>query len=301
MAGLWTGRGECDVDMRAKKNYPKIWGYCITAALLVSLLTGSILLGANIFGLTQSLRKPGLGVTDRDQLRFIPEEVWSYSKSLEEIEELEYLDGREELAEHANMIINRSLIHVDWERVDPREYRQLVPFWENYFLWAIGRFTDLPQFNRYHYADYRRSIKRGIGICGDASMALSSVLDRFNVPNEIVSFDGHVIVEYETEDGTRALMDPDFGVSLGTSLLNLERDTEQVRGRYLAAGYNEREVAYLFEAYDQKYVVFDDTYHFMTQRYLFEKVSYFLKWLLPVVLILFPIICVYRIRRRGSH
>ncbi|WP_305966986.1 hypothetical protein [Marinobacter salsuginis] len=270
-------------------------------ALLVSLLIGSTLLGANIFGLTQSLRKPGLGVTDHEQLRFIPEVVWSYSKSLDEIEGLQRLDSREEIAEQANMIINRSLVHIDWERVDPREYRQLVPFWENYFLWAIGRFTDLPQFNRYHYADYRRSLQRGIGICGDASTALSSVMDRFNVPNEIISFKGHVIVEYEAENGVRALLDPDFGVSLGTSLQNLERNNEKVRERYLSAGYSEREINYLFEAYDRDYVIFDDTYHFMTQRYLFEKASYLLKWLLPFVLIFIPIFWAYRIRRRGNH
>jgi hypothetical protein len=270
-------------------------------ALLVSLLIGSMLLGANIFGLTQSLRKPGLGVTDHEQLRFIPEVVWSYSKSLDEIESLQRLDSREEIAEQANTIINRSLVHIDWERVDSIEYRQLVPFWENYFLWAIGRFTDLPQFNRYHYADYRRSLQRGIGICGDASTALSSVMDRFNVPNEIISFKGHVIVEYEAENGVRALLDPDFGVSLGTSLQNLERNNAKVRERYLAAGYSEREINYLFEAYDRDYVIFDDTYHFMTQRYLFEKASYFLKWLLPFVLIFVPIFWAYRIRSRGNH
>lgn len=287
--------------MREKKRSLKTWISGKNAVLLVSLLTGSMLLGANIFGLTQSLRKPGLGVTDHNQLRFIPEVVWSYSRSVDEIEGLKFLDNHRELAEQANMIINRSLIHVDWERVDPREYRQLIPFWENYFLWAIGQFTNLPQFNRYHYADYRRSLQRGIGICGDASIALSSVMDRFNVPNEIVSFDGHVIVEYEDQDGVRSLMDPDFGVSLGTSLQNLERDTEQVKERYLAAGYSEREVAYLFDAYERQYVIFDDTYHFMTQRYLFEKASYFLKWLLPVALIVFPILCVFRARRRVSH
>lgn len=287
--------------MCAQKRYPRTWMHWRSAALLVSLLIGSILLGANIFGLTQSLRKPGLGVTDHEQLRFIPEVVWSYSKSLDEIEGLQRLDSREEIAEQANTIINRSLIHIEWERVDPKEYRQLVPFWENYFLWAIGRFTDLPQFNRYHYADYRRSLQRGIGICGDASTALSSVLNRFNVPNEIISFKGHVIVEYEAQNGVRALLDPDFGVSLGTSLQNLERNNEKVRERYFSAGYSEREINYLFEAYGRDYVIFDDTYHFMTQRYLFEKASYFLKWLLPFVLIFVPIFWAYRIRRRGNH
>lgn len=275
----------------------------ISRQLIISwfiLTVGLALMTVNIYGLTQSIRKSGLGETDQEQLRFLPEKVWTYSQSLNAIDDLGSVQTRRALAERANQIIHNSLIHVEWERVDPEEYRQLVPFWENYFLWAVGRFTNLPQFERYHYSDYRRSIRRGIGICGDASTALSSVLDRYKVPNRIVSFDGHVIVEYEMENGDQYLIDPDFGVSLGTSLESLKADADKVRTKYLLAGYSEREVSYLFQAYERRYSIFDDTYHFMTKRYLFEKTSYVLKWLLPAGLILISsiwILIAHRSRR----
>ena len=135
---------------------------------------GLILMSINIYGLTQPIRKPGLGIIDHDQLRFIPEEVWSYEDSLTAINNLDASSSRIKFAEAANQVVNQSLIHPDWEKVDPVEYRQLVPIWENYFLWGVGMFSGLPQFERYHYANYKRNLERGIGICGDASTILSS-------------------------------------------------------------------------------------------------------------------------------
>ncbi len=268
---------------------------------LLCLAVGIVLMGINLYGLTQPIRKPGLGITDRDQLRFGPEEVWNYDRSLAAIESLATVEPKDQLAEAANEVVNKSLIHVKWNRVDPREYRQLVPVWENYFLWGIGRFSGLPQFERYHYADYRRNIRRGIGICGDASTILSSVMDRYDIPNRIVSFHGHVIVEYKNGDGEWNLLDPDFGVSLGMPLGSLLENPGQVRGRYLAEGYSENETDNLLAVYETDHAIFDDTYHFMTKRYLFENASYVAKWLMPVAFIALPLIWMVRTRRKTSH
>ena len=98
---------------------------------LVCLSIGMLLMAINLYGLTQPIRKPGLGVTDRDQLRFGPEEVWNYQQSMAAIDGLAALQSKNLLAETANDVVNKSLIHVQWNRVDPLEYRQLVPVWEN--------------------------------------------------------------------------------------------------------------------------------------------------------------------------
>jgi hypothetical protein len=260
--------------------------YWLHGLAVISLVVALMLMGINIYGLTQPIRKPGLGVTDHDQLRFIPEQVWSYEDSLTAINGLNAVSPRSALAEAANRVVHQSLVHPDWEEIDPVEYRQLVPIWENYFLWGIGKFSGLPQFERYHYANYERNIKRGIGICGDASTILSSVLDQHQIPNRIVSFSGHVIVEYEQEDGKSQLLDPDFGIALVIPLEELLERPEQVRARYLAAGYSDVEVDDLISIYQTAFALFDNTYHFMTLRYIFEKVSYIAKWVFPLSLIL---------------
>lgn len=111
------------------------------------------------------------------------------------------------------------------------------------------------------------------------------MLDRYGVDNRIVSFEGHVLVEAFTSAGTGLLLDPDFGVVLDLPLESLADDLTQVRQKYLDAGYSDSEIDYLMPVYDRSYRLFDNTYHFMSRRYLFEKASYVLKWILPLILI----------------
>lgn len=256
------------------------WGVALIAWVL-----GAVLLAINLYGLAQPLRKPGLGQTDQASLRFVPDQVWSYEKSLKEINALDPSLPGDQFLRDANRVVNRSLVHVDWNRVDPEAYRQRVPVWENYFLYLLGKFSGLPQFERYHYADYRRNIRRGIGICGDAATVLSSVLDRYQVDNRIVSFEGHVLVEAGT-GSNGVLLDPDFGVVLDVPLDALATRLPDIRQRYLDAGYSVREIDYLMPIYLGQYRLFDDTYHFMSKCYLFENASYILKWLLPLGLMM---------------
>lgn len=272
----------------------------VNLVVTVMLVLGLVLLSLNLYGLTQPLRKPGLGVTDQELLRFVPDQVWDYETSLSAINSLAGPESDVPLAEQANNVVHQSLVHVKWTDVDPVAYRQLVPPWENVYLWAVGRFSGLPQFERYHYADYRRSIERGIGICGDASIVLSSVLERYNVESDIISFRGHVIVEYENPKGQKLLLDPDFGVVINRSLDELKADPDIARPLYLEAGYGAQEVDDLVSIFSKDYATFDDTYDFMAKRYLFEKTTYILKWLLPPLLILPAIVLWFRRRRQGS-
>lgn len=271
----------------------------VNLVVTVMLVLGLVLLSLNLYGLTQPLRKPGLGVTDQELLRFIPDQVWDYETSLSAINSLAGTESDVPLPEQANDVVHQSLVHVKWTDVDPVAYRQLVPPWENVYLWAVGRFSGLPQFERYHYADYRRSIERGIGICGDASIVLSSVLDRYSVESDIISFRGHVIVEYENPEGEKLLLDPDFGVVINRSLNELKANPELVRPLYLEAGYPRQEVDDLVSIYSGDLAIFDDTYGFMAKRYIFEKVTYVLKWVLPPLLILPAIVLWFR-RRSGT-
>lgn len=261
------------------------------------ILLGIILICINLYGITQSIRKPSLGVSDYDYLRFIPDEVWSYDKSIKEIELLSNVSAENELAIAANQIAHQSLVHIAWRRVDANEYRLMIPIWENYFLYALSQFSGLPQFERYHFADYKRNIRRGVGICGDASTVLSSILDRYDIDNRIISFNGHVIVEQSNRAGQFRLLDPDFGVVIDLSLDEMFINMSAVRSAYQRAGYSSREIDNLINIYKTEYTIFDDTYHFMSKRYIFENVSYIAKWFFPIILIL---ISLYYIKKNGS-
>jgi hypothetical protein len=67
------------------------------------------------------------------------------------------------------------------------QFNQLIPIWENYFIYFMGVFSGIPEYERYHFANYQRSLERGIGLCGDASMVISQLLDKQNISNKILT------------------------------------------------------------------------------------------------------------------
>lgn len=259
--------------------------YLPLAASLLMAVTGIALLSINLYGLFADIRKDDLGQEEPELLRFAGDVPLSYRESLAKLGDIQQLDGLEYALE-ANQLVQQSLSHIHWHRVDPIEYRQLIPVWENYFLYFTGLFSNLPQFERYHFVDYRRSLERGIGICGDASMVLSQMLDKKGIENRIVSYGGHVITEVTLGDNQKLLLDPDFGVNLDMSLADLQARPADAYLPYIEAGYKEKEALALVRIYTTRHTTYDSVYAFMPRRYLFEYGSYILKWLVPAFLLL---------------
>ncbi len=247
-------------------------------------------MGLNLYGLTQPLRYPGLFQTEEELLRFPTEGNFTFDEALQALDEFEPESSELDTARKLNKLVNSAITHVQWTRVDPSRYRQLVPVWENFFLYAIGKYTSMPQFNRYHFTDYRRSLERGIGMCGDASVALSSLLTEYSIENNIIAMNGHVIVEMFDENGQSHLLDPDFGVDLGVSLDELRGSLDRVSDAYVQAGYvMTGETASIIDTYALKTGrdIYEGTVGYMTTRYYFERASYVMKWVLPALLIAF--------------
>lgn len=254
----------------------------IRAAAALLLFTMSVsLLALNVFGLTSSIRMEGLDTVDSSLVRFRNDGYMSYRQSIKQLDSIAEL-ATTAYAIDATKIVRNSLTHVRWKSVDAREFRQLIPAWENYFLFLVGSFSGLPQFERYHFVDLNRSLERGIGICGDASMVMSQLLDRKNIKNEIVSFDGHVINQATLDNGKQILLDADFGVVMDFDLETLIRDPDKAASFYENEGFREWEVRALLRIYRTPHATFDNVYAFMPKRYIFEYSTYVLKWLLPL-------------------
>jgi len=267
--------------MKPTKNATMYWR--LLAALFCIFFSVALLL-VNLYGEFSNIRKEGLGYESPEFIRFDNDKPLSYEDSIKKLESIPKKSDRQ-YAYEANQIVQQSLAHIEWKKVDPVEYRQRIPIWENYFLYFAGELSNLPQFERYHFVDYKRSIKRGIGICGDASMVLSQVLDNANIQNHIVSFDQHVITEAILSDGEHMLLDPDFGIIMNIGLDELIRNPEKAYSYYIKGGFNKQETMSLVHIYKSEYKIFDDVYSFMSKRYIFEYTTYFIKWPLPIILL----------------
>jgi hypothetical protein len=258
--------------------------------LTTSFLLGLLLLSINTYGLFQDIRPT---VFFDDELRFKNDQPLTYTETISQLSRLPN-ETDVQFSQRVTKVIAAGLAHIHWERFEPEKFNQLVPIWENYFLYFAGKVSGISEYEKYHFADYKRSLERGIGICGDASMILSQVLDKHNIENKIITFPGHVLVSATFENENEQLFDADFGVALPFSADEIKQSPSLVSSHYLDAGYFDYDVKAFNKIYDNNYQRWSGVEHFITKKYYFEKISYWLKWPLPIFLIIIPLIYFYQ-------
>ena len=262
------------------------------ACAIVLFILGAGLTLINIYGLSQSLRAPELHLSES---RFHNDASLSFNESLEQIKRKKN-ESDTDYAHRLTHVISQSLMHIHWEKeTDTRKFNQLIPIWENYF---IHLFSGLPEYKKYHFADYRRSLERGIGICGDASMIMSQLLSKENIPNQILAFPEHVVVSIYPETNEEMIFDPDFGIVLPFNPQNLKQTHSKTGTYYLDGGYSAREAVMMQTIYSGDFNRWNGVSHFIKKKYYFEKLAYFLKWPLPLLMIVLATVMYYRARYR---
>jgi hypothetical protein len=253
-----------------------------TVFAIIIFVVGLLLLLLNTYGLSQSLRPDGL-VTPH--LRFGERDLRLSEEQFFASVERGPSESDIDFARRMTTVIADGMAHVHWERYPEDQFNQRVPVWENYILWAMGKVSGIPEFERYHFSNPAKSMSRGIGICGDASMLMSQLLDSNGISNRLVTVPGHVLVEAKI-DNRWVTFDPDFGVVLGTAAADLASNAQRIGSIYRAHGFKYYEVAFIEDRLAFPPTYWNGVSHFITKKYYFEKVSYLLKWLIPVALML---------------
>ena len=264
------------------RKFPNMNSNIIKIFCLFFGITGFVLLSINIYGLNQSLRPKPPQIQD---LRFGKNDV---SLQLEEyLKQIQKLDGESEARFSSRLahVIAQGTAHIHWMDYDVERFNQRVPVWENWILFGMGIISNIPEYQRYHFSNPYKSIERGIGVCGEVSMVMEQLLEQNDIRSEIISFAGHVIVS-ATVDDSEVLLDPDFGVTIPFPIERLAENIDVVKEIYLDAGYTEQDAAFFDKAYTGSYSVWEGPHHFITKKYYFENVSYVLKWLIPIVLLI---------------
>lgn len=235
------------------------------------------LMGLNLVGVFKDLRS-SLVKSSTSKV------ILSYEQAVANLDLL-HVDYSGEYVEQVNSIFNKSILHSAWNDFSEKDvikYYVSVPVWENYVLYAfnvvLGREADV-----YEFTNYKRVLDRGIGQCGQSSMALVDYLSKKGMSTGIVELTGHVVATVKV-GGEWRIVDPDFGVYLPYSLEWLEVNPEVVDAYY--NNYPEYEMRQYFVSNDDNYV----THGGAEARYpigaYVEQVSYILIWLIPAGLLL---------------
>lgn len=249
-----------------------------------SVVLSFALLLLNLYGLTQSLRPQGL---TEDVLRFKENDLKIELNEFESQVKRFSNELEEEYAERLTYVIANGMAHVIWGEYEPTVFNQTIPIWENYILYFLGTVLKLPEFERYHFTIPEKSIERGVGLCGDASMLMSELLKREGISNTIITVPGHVMVQVEFESGEARLFDPDFGVVLQKDISFYRKNSDELVREYNAYGYiNNGELMIRSGLVEEGYQKWKGADHFVTKKYYFERLSYFMIWIIPVGILL---------------
>jgi hypothetical protein len=259
-----------------------------------TLLAGFFLLMVNLYGLNQNIR---VNDFDNQYLRFPNDQPADFNDTLFEL--IRHKDESDvQYASRITQVVARGISHVEWFDFPAEQFNQLIPIWENYFIYFMGVFSGIPEYERYHFANYKRSLKRGIGLCGDASMVISELLDEQNISNKILTFPGHVVVLASFDNGKQYIFDGDFGVVVPYSLTEISSKSNDIAQLYLDAGYTRADYSFFQNLYKKIPRHWDGVQHFITKKYYFEIFAYWLKWPVPICMILFAGFMLHKSRNK---
>lgn len=263
-----------------------------------SLMLGAALLTLNLYGEWTTMRIAE--DVPKSTLRFPNDLTLSYDEAIAQLEKRDD-ETDAEFAIRLTGVIQKSLAHLDrWTTHQPDLYNQRVPIEENIWLHLLGRFSTQPEIVRYHFGNYKRTMERGIGLCGDHSLVLSGVLWDNDIPNLIRAYpDGHVLIETQPTEGPPLILDPDFGVHYEkVSTDNEAQIMKRTALEYGKAGYGAFDIETINEIYSGESQTFKNPMDFMKKRYILEHILYVVKWLAPAFLIGLGILL---LRRRKSN
>jgi Transglutaminase-like superfamily len=195
---------------------------------------GAVLLIVNTAGVFTSLRSLELQPLSSEIAR-ISSGPGDLTMSLEEARKsIRRRAGEavEEFADRLTQVVSDATAHSWSERVRTR-FNLRVPFWENYILWLAGEIS--PRYRTYTFADPRKALERGVGLCSQVSLILVSLLREEGIDARIVQLDGHTLVTAQVAAGKWHMLDADYGVVIPHSLAEIEKDPEMIRPYYSAA------------------------------------------------------------------
>lgn len=174
-----------------------------------------------------------------------------------------------------------------------------VPAWENYILFLMA-YTGLHTYRDYEFCDYRRALERGTGRCGQQSLSMVAYLGEFGFDTGFGHMNGHTVATARIGDGKWHVLDPDYGVVIPHSLEELSSNCELARPFY-AAKYGPDGFPFDKVYCNRPIKVAKGGADIRWRKACpFERVAYWIKWLLPLMLML-PAVAMFgrRVSRPG--
>ena len=276
-----------------KRRYKRI----IFQYLILSI--GIFILFLNIYGEYQSLRNNHIYCEKLPGMKDIEYSEKQFRDSVSVLFKSDYQD--KEKVRKAVHFVNRAMAHY-WRDEGISTYNLRVPVYENYILFLVNylypkSFPKAYMIRKYEFCDYDRAIERGVGLCSQHATVLSQLLNKRNIRCQVLRLDGHVVAYAEVDSVKNKwwVLDADYGVIIPYSIKKIEKETSLIRFYYEQAGYSPARTSKLMNIYESKgnKLCYDSNEYF-GKRIFFEKMCYFLKWVIPIFFVLISFFLIIR-------
>jgi hypothetical protein len=176
--------------------------------------------------------------------------------------------------------------------IDPEgieKFHLRVPIYENYILFGMS-YIFPEHFLKYFFTDYQKALERGIGVCDEHTIILDGILKSKNIESRMIDTPHHFfeIALADPQTNEWWILDPDYGVVIPYSLEQVQKTPELIRRGYLEEGYSNETINYIVNNVYQNHEIkiHSDISDYSTKLYPFERLSYILIWVIPLICIL---------------
>ena len=260
---------------------------------------GFFLFIINIIGLFISLRNESIY---QEKNTFFTNDIILTEKEFYDRINKAVIDKKEYIT-NLNEAVNQGIAKY-WRNAGINKYNLRIPFYENYLLF-IASYLNPEEYLKYEFVDYRKAIERGIGLCSQQAIIVSEILLEQSIPSFIVGLSGHVVVRAQVDKSHDEwwVLDPDYGVVIPYDIDIIENNTKLIRPFYAQAGYKQKKINKLENIYEKKgnaVMSEQGAKGYQIKRCSNEPRFYFLKWIIPCILMTKPIF-LFLIRRRNRN
>jgi hypothetical protein len=199
------------------------------AKLLIALM-GAVLLGVNMLGEAVNFNRPDLDIPASRPNQPARSYAW-VARRLTVVDATLSSRSAFSLVNTLNTIVHERMVNYDGRD------NQIIPIFsvslfDNWLLWAAGK-IDQKRYRDYFLLDPYLALWRGLGMCGQSSLAVVGLLNERGIRAGILGLDNHVVVWAEasgTEDYVVA--DPDYGVVIAASLPQIKARPDLIDKAY---------------------------------------------------------------------
>jgi len=191
-----------------------------------------------------------------------------------------------DLAREATKLIHEGIAHVDPEDVEQYGFAYFgmsVPITENWVLFLL-RFIKPDTYRDYGFCNYRKSVARGTGRCGQQALALVSYLSEAGLRTGFVALGGHAVAMAEVAPDSWHLLDPDFGGVIPFDIERAASNPDEILQYYWSDAAQERSVHEAFLPENEVKLGGPEARY--GRACIIERWAYVAKWLLAALLIL---------------